>query len=114
MPRALLFDGKRVIVDATFAEENKRRVFLEAANCLGVPAGLLLCCADPHVAKSRLDNRQGDASDADRSVYQQAAESWEPLGPRSQPVAHQISTDGSLEEVVAEGIEALCESGLFG
>jgi uncharacterized protein len=112
--KVLLFGGARVIVDATFAEESKRLLFLEAANRLGVPAALLLCHADPQVVESRLDHRQGDASDADLAVYHQATAIWEPLSTPSRPAAHLISTDGSPEEAVVQAIESLGEFGLFG
>ena len=40
---SLLFEGKRVLVDATFREEIQRIVFLGAAGRLSVPAVFLVC-----------------------------------------------------------------------
>jgi aminoglycoside phosphotransferase family enzyme/predicted kinase len=72
-----LFEGKRVLVDATFREERQRRAFLDAARAWGVPALLLLCRADLETVRARLASRRGDASDADWAVYLQLRERWE-------------------------------------
>src|SRR5262249_22791528 len=72
-----LFEGNRVIVDASFSEDQRRRAFLEAAARLAVPAVFLLCQADPELVRRRLQARRGDASDADWSIYQKAAERWQ-------------------------------------
>jgi aminoglycoside phosphotransferase family enzyme/predicted kinase len=77
----LLFDGKRVIVDASFGEEKRRQAFLQTAARLAVPVVFLLCQADQEVARRRLVCRRDDASDADWSVYRKATERWEEIGP---------------------------------
>ena len=69
----LLFEGQRVIVDATFREEKKRQTFLNAALRCGVPALILLCRAEPETVRRRLEQRKGDVSDADWSIYLQIA-----------------------------------------
>lgn len=74
---AALLNGERVIVDATFLEDHRRREFLQAAIRLGVPALWLVCEASPECIRSRLATRHGDASDADWSIYQQAVQCWE-------------------------------------
>lgn len=76
----LLFEGKRVIVDANFLEEKRRLPFLDAAREWGVPVLFLVCEADASVVKARLEARCGDASDANWSVYLQAARRWETPG----------------------------------
>ncbi len=73
---AMLFEGRRVIVDASFRDERQRRVFLEAAAHWGVPPMFLVCQADPNVIRQRLAVRTGDASDADWAIYEQAARHW--------------------------------------
>jgi len=110
----LLFEGKRVVVDASFGEEKRRRAFLEAAARLGVPALFMLCRADPEVVQQRLDRRKGDASDADRSVYQKAADCWEEIGPLSQPVLRAIPTIGTQNEALSRALVILREAGLLG
>jgi predicted kinase len=110
----LLFEGKRVIVDATFREEQQRRNFLEAAVVWGVPAYLLLCRAEPETVRQRLAKRQGDASDADWSVYQSLAETWEEIGATTRSFCHVIATDGAPEEALSRALEVLRQCGLQG
>ena len=57
----LVFEGGRVLVDASFREESKRRDFLEAAERWGVPAVLLLCRACPSAVRDRLAAGRGGA-----------------------------------------------------
>jgi aminoglycoside phosphotransferase family enzyme/predicted kinase len=75
-----VFEGRRVLVDATFSKEHGRCEFLAGARRLGVPATLLICQADRDVVKQRLARRCGDVSDADWAVYEEAERVWEPLG----------------------------------
>jgi aminoglycoside phosphotransferase family enzyme/predicted kinase len=110
----LLFEGRRVLVDATFREEQQRQTFLKAAVRWGVPAGILLCQAEPETVRQRLENRQGDPSDADWSVYLQLAAKWEGTGPLTGQALHALSTEGSLEQVLSRALEALRQSGLHG
>jgi uncharacterized protein len=78
-----LFEGKRVVVDASFGRETLRIDLLEAARQLGVPAVLFVCDAPPDVVRARLDGRRDDASDADAVVYDAARHAWEPFGPKT-------------------------------
>jgi aminoglycoside phosphotransferase family enzyme/predicted kinase len=111
---ALLLEGKRVIVDASFGAEAWRRAFLEAATRLGVPALLLLCQASPEVVRQRLERRRGDASDADVAVYDKAAARWEEVGPRARAITREVPTRGSPEEAVSRALDYLREAGLLG
>jgi uncharacterized protein len=108
----LLWEGKRVIVDATFREDKERVTFQEMAVRWGVPTGLLVCQAEPEVVRRRLEHRRGDASDADWSVYLQVAQKWEAITPRPQWPFCVISTDGSVKQVLDRGLEALAQFGL--
>jgi predicted kinase len=109
-----LFEGERVIVDATFRDEPKRQMFLKLAQKLGINSAILVCQVDADVARERLQRRVGDASDADWTIYQQISASWERLGDQSAPASRTISTDGSPDEVLARASEALCELGIEG
>jgi aminoglycoside phosphotransferase family enzyme/predicted kinase len=109
----LLFDGQRVIVDATFREERQRQAFLDGAVRWGVPAAMLLCEAEPATVRRRLATRQGDASDADWSVYAQAVARWEEVSARTRPALHRISTEGNGEQTHARALAALRQSGLY-
>jgi predicted kinase len=65
---SILAEGGRVVVDANFVDESRRRAFLDAATRLGVRSALLHCRVSPDVAKARIAARTGDASD--KSVIQ--------------------------------------------
>ena len=56
---ALIFDGRRVLIDASFHEESRRRLFLDAAKDGGSPACLILCRAEPDVIRDRLARSPG-------------------------------------------------------
>jgi aminoglycoside phosphotransferase family enzyme/predicted kinase len=111
---ALLFEGRRALVDASFRSEASRRLFLETAARWGVPALLLLCRADPEVVQARLRQRQSDASDADWSIHLKIAERWEEPGPLTRPAARMIDTSGEAAEALSLATEALRGLGLVG
>jgi predicted kinase len=103
----LLFEGKRVIVDASFGEEKRRRAFLDAAARLAVPVVFMLCQADPEVVRRRLACRRGDASDADCSVYLKAAERWEAIGPATRSVLCEVPTNGTKDQALTRALDLL-------
>ena len=109
----LLFRGKRIIVDATFREEEKRIAFLEAATRRGVQGLMLLCQAKPETVHQRLESRRGDASDAAWPVYVQMIQHWEPGGAWTSQSLHEIDTDGEPEHGVSEATEVLRKSELL-
>jgi aminoglycoside phosphotransferase family enzyme/predicted kinase len=104
---ALLFEGRRVIVDASFRSESSRLLFLDAAQRWGVPAFFLACRAEPEVIRSRLRARRGDASDADWSTYLRAAEQWEPAGPLTRGALREIDSGATGEGALAEALDTL-------
>jgi aminoglycoside phosphotransferase family enzyme/predicted kinase len=108
----LLFEGKRVVVDATFGEERRRRAFLETAARLRVPAIFLLCRADQDIVEQRLDARINDVSDADRSIFLQAALCWEEIGPRSLLAVYGIDTNGTQDTTLGQALAVLSQRGL--
>ena len=65
------------------------------------------------VVRARLARRRDDASDADWSVYLQAAERWEGPGPRTRPVTRVLDTGGGPEEALARALDALREIDLW-
>ena len=103
----LLWEGKRAIVDATFREQKERTAFQEMAVRWGVPAGLLICAADPETVRSRLEQRRGDYSDADWPVYLQLAQKWEPVRSVIQSPFQVIPAEGSTEQVLDRALVAL-------
>jgi len=110
---AFLFEGKRVLVDATFREEKRRRAFLDLATAFGVPGILFLCRADSETVRARLRDRQNDVSDADWAVHRMLAESWEEPSPLTNQNVAAISTERSEQEVVFRAIEALRAQRLY-
>jgi aminoglycoside phosphotransferase family enzyme/predicted kinase len=109
----LVFEGKRVLVDATFREEHQRQTFLGAAVRWGVPGCLLLCEANPKTVRQRLGKRQGDASDADWSVYLHVAEAWEDIGPATRRRLRKVSTEGTPAQSLLQALTGLHEFGLW-
>lgn len=103
----LLFEGKRVVVDASFREEAPRRAFLEAAVRWKVPAVFLLCQADSNVVRRRLANRRNDASDADWSIHLSIAESWEEASPLTKLAQRTITTADSREQAFEQAHSVL-------
>jgi len=108
-----LFEGGRVLIDATFGEESHRRLFLDAALEWGVPAFCLLCQADPATVRRRLAQRRGDISDADWSVYEGAAARWQEPATATRRALRSIPTDGPPGEAVAKASAALREAWLL-
>jgi predicted kinase len=108
----LLGEGQRVLVDASFAREDQRRTFLDLGARLAVPAVLLVCRAETGVVRRRLGARRGDASDADWSIHERAAERWEELGPTTRLAHREIPTGGTPEEALAHAVGVLCELSL--
>jgi hypothetical protein len=103
----LLFAGRRVIIDATFREEHRRRAFLDGAIRWGVPAALLHCQVKRETAQARLQARQGDASDAGWAVYQKLARSWEAAGDLTRRFAYPLDTNGTPQEVLDAALAVL-------
>jgi aminoglycoside phosphotransferase family enzyme/predicted kinase len=110
----LLFEGRRVLVDANFREETWRRSFLEAATRRGVPGIFLLCQAQVDVVRERLASRRGDASDADWPVYLEAAQTWEEPGPFTRLMLDTIATEGTREQALCQALEVLQRQDLYG
>lgn len=103
----LIDEGQRVIVDASFGQEQHRGEFLAAALRWGVPGILFICKTSPEVALRRIENRGGDASDADTNVYRRARDRWQPAGPLTQRSLHEISTESTKEEALTRALEIL-------
>jgi uncharacterized protein len=98
-----LFEGKRVVVDASFGRETLRLDLLDAARHLAVPAVLFVCDAPADLVRARVAERRNDASDADVVVYEAARQAWEPFGPKTRDAMVQLdATDatGAYEQAL--------------
>ena len=107
-----LFQGERVLVDASFGSEKHRQTVLDAARTLGVPGLFLLCRADRDEVRRRIAVREEGPSDADWNVHRKAAERWEPVASDTEKRTRYISTQGSPEAALSEAVERLSEEGL--
>jgi len=107
-----LFQGERILIDASFRDEEHRAWFLEAAREHGVRVLFLRCEARPDTVRDRLAGRRGGPSDADWSIYVQAKERWESPSPRTLRHEAHLSTEGVPEAVLARAMERLSGAGL--
>jgi len=110
----LVFEARRVLIDASFREEARRRLFLEAACRWGINGCLLLCHAEPAVIRNRLASRRGDASDADGSIYDEITRRWDDPSPPTRKVTREIATGGSRAHSLDQALDVLREFGLLG
>ena len=109
----LLFEGKRVLVDASFCEEKRRRTFLQTATDSGVPGVLLVCKANADTVRARLQARRDDASDADWSIHQRVAESWQKPSNLTEQSLREIATSASGEQALSDTLQVLRVLSLF-
>ena len=108
-----LFEGKRVLIDATFREQSHRRLFLEAARRWAIAGCLIHCQADPDVVRDRLAGRRGDASDADVAIHAEIARRWEESDPPTRELTRTIDTGGTRSHSLAQAMGVLQEFGLL-
>jgi aminoglycoside phosphotransferase family enzyme/predicted kinase len=105
--------GGRVLIDANFRAESQRERFLHAAHCWGIPTVLLHCQAQADIVRARMSARHGDASDADWTIHQQLAESWQPFSLRTSRSTHSLETSGSFEESLFKAVAILQQEELM-
>jgi aminoglycoside phosphotransferase family enzyme/predicted kinase len=94
---ALLFEGKRVLLDATFRTAAHRRDVIELARRRRVPVLGVACEARPETVRQRLAARTGDASDATWETYLGQRREWDAAGDEMLTVA----TDGDADALDA-------------
>ncbi|MFO8027284.1 MAG: AAA family ATPase [Opitutales bacterium] len=97
-----LFEGRRVIVDASFKREDHRRLFLDLAADYAVGSIMFECRTSEEEARRRLQDREDDASDATWEVYKQAAGDWEPYGRKTKRHLHLLPVNGSPEKLLED------------
>jgi aminoglycoside phosphotransferase family enzyme/predicted kinase len=103
-------EGGRVLVDACFASEARRAMFLDAARRLGVRAVVLHLEVPAELARARLAQRTGDPSDADAATHDRMALSWEPFRPGA--AVTRIDASGVPSCTEAQALQALRGAGL--
>jgi predicted kinase len=107
-----LFEGRRVLIDATFRQERQRWAFLDAARRWCVPAGFLSCSAPADVVQKRLQERRHDVSDANWSVYLTAAKSWDEPSASTRDWMRILDTTATWKEVIERALNVLVEFGI--
>lgn len=107
-----LLEGKRVIVDASFADEEWRTHFLRAACSLCVPVVWFVCRATSETIRRRLARRSGDASDAGWSTYERARQNWTAASAESARILVDIDTEGGDQSPVDQALSTLAERAL--
>ncbi|UIO99573.1 AAA family ATPase [Halobaculum sp. CBA1158] len=88
--------GHAVVLDGTFRRASRRNRAREVADRNGVPFDLLRVACEERVAKERLREREGDASDADVRVYDLLREEFEPV---DDPVV--VDNSGDLDATMS-------------
>lgn len=109
----ILFEGGRVVIDASFREERWRRAFIDLAARLRVPTLVLECSVAPEIALDRLDGPREGPSDADRRVYERAREAWQEPGPETLRTWRTVDTARDLAATTREALAGLREIGLL-
>jgi predicted kinase len=87
----LLDAGVPVVVDAAFQTRARRAPFLAMGAKRGLPVEVLWCDAPIPLLRRRIEERQGDASEATIAVLERQLERFEPPG-NDEPV-RRIETD---------------------
>ncbi|MBN9517571.1 AAA family ATPase, partial [bacterium] len=107
---ALLWEGKRMILDATFRDARERAEVIELARARRVPVLGVVCEARPETVQARLAARAGDASDATWEVYEKQRGAWE--AGAGETVFLPVPTDADADPLDAV-LAALRERGLM-
>ncbi len=109
---ALLWEGKRVILDATFRDARERAKVIELARTRRVPVLGVVCEARPETVRTRLAARAGDASDATWEVYEKQRGTWE--AGAGETAFRPVPTDADADaDPLAAVLAALRECGLM-
>ena len=95
-----LLKTKSVILDATFARNEHRKLAENLANVFSAPFAIAHCTAPENIILKRLRGRRGDISDADVAIYQQQKKHFQtPAG------KNVVKIDTSNVVLVERGIE---------
>lgn len=104
----ILAAGYPVLVDATFLEQERRRLFRDLAEQRGVPFVLLACAADPEILRTRVAQRLaqgGDAAEADIAVLEQQLAGYTPPAAGERPLFSAAYADGeALRRAILERV----------
>ena len=102
-----------MLVDASFQSESRRQLFLSTGRRWGIRTCLIVCEADAQTIRQRLDERRGDASDADWSIHSAMARQWEELSPATRMACRTLDTSGTQDEALDAALEVVRSFELF-
>ena len=102
----LLGDGYTVIVDAAFLTRIHRDPFYKLAEKKGVPVRVLEVSAPESVLRKRIEERRGDASEADMAVLQRQLEQWKGLDEDEQEFC--VTLDNACG-ITVDDVRGLCD-----
>ena len=89
-----------VILDATFARNEHRKLAEKLANVFSAPFAIAYCTAPENIILKRLRGRRGDISDADIAIYRRQKKDFQvPSG------KNVVKIDTSNVVLVERGIE---------
>jgi predicted kinase len=110
---AVLFQGDRAVVDASFREERYRRDFLDLAARCCVEAVIFHRTADPGPLRHQVESRRDTVSDADWGVSREVLRRWEAFGADTARLVREIPRQPTAAGVWELAEEELKRAGLF-
>lgn len=111
---AALFEGRRVVVDASFREEANREKFVALAREMGVPVAIIHRTAPEAVVRERLARRGDNSiSDADWEIHRKFALVWEESSSEIAAITADIPHTADKREPLRLTLAALEKVGLY-
>ena len=89
--------GFWVILDGKYDQIKLRKTVIESCNNQNIPLHILDCFAPSEVLRSRLQNRQGDITDATVDLLASQQQSAEPITSEEQPYVTTINTTQNVQ-----------------
>jgi len=109
----MLFQGRRVVVDASFPRNKYRIEFLDMARNLGISGLFFICEADHQVVRDRLEARKNDVSDANWDIYLKATDQWETPSDEIMSRVSAVFTNGTPDESLSASLRLLHQKDLY-
>jgi len=110
---AVVREGGRALIDATFHAEEPRREALDLARRRRVPCAHLDLAIGRAEALRRIAGRTGDPSEADAAVHDALVAAWEATSKGTAAMREEVRAEGSPAEVLARAEAALRRRGLI-
>ena len=111
---ALLFEGERVAGGRQLRAGRRTAAASSSWRRAGASRRSSSSAGPSRRSSGRGSSAAGDdASDADWSIYLEAAARWEESGPLTRPITREVDAGGNREEALVRALEALREFGLW-